>query len=272
MLEKISAFIITKNEATRIAKAINSIKNIVDEIIVVDSGSTDDTVNIASNLGAQVYYNEWPGYAKQKAYAESLCKHKWILNIDADEELSNNLANEIAYIFTTNNQDKYQGYNINFVIMHRLDTKTRFLAPSNKFIRLYDKNYLSYTNITNYSTRDAVMFKNDKINKADVIYDLHNPAYHYSGISIEQLVNKANFYSSQQANDMIQNNRIPSKLRVSFEFITCFFKAFFIRRYFVFGYAGFVDSMIFAFARFLRMAKTRESYEQQKELKKIELN
>ena len=68
--QKISAFIITKNEEQRIAKAINSIKDIVEEIIVVDSGSTDDTVNIATKLGAKVVHNDWPGYAKQKAFAE----------------------------------------------------------------------------------------------------------------------------------------------------------------------------------------------------------
>ena len=84
----ISAFIITKNEAPRVAKAINSIKDIVDEIIVVDSGSTDDTVRIAESLGAKVVFNEWPGYVKQKSFAESLCKNNWVLNIDADEELT----------------------------------------------------------------------------------------------------------------------------------------------------------------------------------------
>ena len=89
---KISAFIITKNEAHRIAKSINSIKNIVDEIIVVDSGSNDDTVIIAEKLGAKVIFNEWPGYVKQKSFAESLCRHDWILNIDADEELTDKLV------------------------------------------------------------------------------------------------------------------------------------------------------------------------------------
>jgi len=72
---KISGFIITKNEAHRIARAINSVKNIVDELIVIDSGSTDDTVSIAQELGARVVFNEWQGYVKQKSFGESLCKH-----------------------------------------------------------------------------------------------------------------------------------------------------------------------------------------------------
>ncbi len=67
----ISAFIITKNEASRVAKAINSVKDIAEEIIVVDSGSGDDTVSIAESLGAKVIFNEWPGYVKQKSFAEN---------------------------------------------------------------------------------------------------------------------------------------------------------------------------------------------------------
>lgn len=260
MIEKISAFIITKNEEKRIAKAIDSIKDIVEEIIVVDSGSTDDTVNIARNLGAKVFHNDWQGYARQKAYAESLCKNRWVFNLDADEELSVPLRNEIEYIFASAVQDQYKGYSINFIIMHRADVKPRWLAPSNRFIRLYKTEFASFKNSTNFSTRDAVTF-NEGISLKIAVHNLYNPAYHYSGVSLEQLTSKANFYSSEQAKDMIINKRIPSKLRVYGEFFSCFFKAFFIRRYFIFGYKGFVDSMVFAFARFLRMAKTRELYE-----------
>ena len=103
--QKISAFIITKNEEKRIEKAINSIKDLVQEIIVVDSGSTDDTVKLAKKLGAKVVHNDWPGYAAQKAFAENLCTHPWVMNLDADEELSVGLRNEIAYIFASEAQD-----------------------------------------------------------------------------------------------------------------------------------------------------------------------
>lgn len=259
--QKISAFIITKNEEKRIAKAIDSIKDLVEEIIVVDSGSTDGTVKLAKKLGAKVVHNDWPGYAAQKAYAESLCTHQWVLNLDADEELSVNLKNEIGYIFASDMQDQYKGYSINFVIMHRLDRKPRWLAPSNRFIRLYNRSFISFGNEGAFSTRDAVSF-NAGVDEKNAIHELYNPAFHYSGVSLEQLTAKANFYSSEQAKDMVSNKRVPSKLRVYGEFFTCFFKAFIIRRYFIFGYNGFVDSIIFAFARFLRMAKTREMWEE----------
>lgn len=264
-MNKLSAFIITKNEALRIKRAINSVKDICSEIIVVDSGSTDNTVEIAKSLGAKVVFNEWPGYVKQKSYAESLCKNDWILNIDADEELTQELQDEIKFIFGSKSQDRYMAYMVKVVILHRNDNLQRSLAPYNTCLRIYNKNYCSFSNTVGSTTKDSVSF-NQGIDTKNKIYNLNGSVYHRSGTSIEQLVAKANFYSSEQAKDINNANRNISAWRVAFEFPLCFLKAFFKRRYFVFGFDGFVDSMIFAFARFLRMAKAREN--QQKHIKK----
>ncbi|CEO16481.1 Glycosyl transferase family 2 [Rickettsia monacensis] len=257
-MTKISAFIITKNEAARIAIAINSVKNIVDEVIVVDNESTDDTVSIAEKLGAKVVIKPWLGYVGQKSFAESLCVNDWVLNIDADEELSKELQDEIEYIFASKNQDQYLAYQIKLLIMHRNDQKPRMFAPFNKCTRLYNKKFASFANTVNNTTHDSVIFNKD-VDFVGKIYLLNEAAYHYSGTSIEQLVTKANFYSSEQAKDLMMQDKKVSNIRIAFEMLWWFFKAFFIRRYFVFGFDGFVDSIIFAFARFLRLAKLRES-------------
>jgi len=256
-MAKISAFIIAKNEETRIAKAIESVKNIVEELYVIDSGSIDRTVEIAGQLGAKVIYNPWPGYVKQKAFGESLCKNDWILNIDADEELSLRLQNEIKAIFAAGNQDQYLAYQIKLVIMMPLDIKPRFLAPYNKCIRLYHRGSASFANNKDSTTHDSVLFNKD-VDFAGKIYQLKASALHRSATSIEQLIAKANFYTTQQAQDLINTSRLPSKLRTSLELFFWIFKAFFLRRYFVFGFDGFVYSIIFAFARFTRLAKARE--------------
>ena len=91
---KISATIITFNEERNIARAIESLR-CADEIIVVDSGSTDRTVELAHNLGARVVESAWPGYADQKNFAAEQAAHDWILSIDADESLSEALEAEI---------------------------------------------------------------------------------------------------------------------------------------------------------------------------------
>ncbi|MES2214696.1 MAG: glycosyltransferase family 2 protein [Pseudomonadota bacterium] len=253
----ISAFIITKNEEHRIARAINSLNGVVDEIIVIDSGSKDRTTEIAKELGARVVVNEWPGYVKQKIFGESLCKHDWILNIDADEEISESLKHEIGYIFQSNIQDRYKAYRINFIIMHRADKAPRRFAPSNSFIRLYNKSYAGFRSALGTTTHDAVLMHEGVVESGNV-YLFNEPSYHYSGTSIKQLVDKANFYSGEQAGDLISRGRKISNSRLILEFWVYFFKSFFIRRYFVFGLDGMVDSMIFAFARFLRLAKARE--------------
>ena len=259
----ISAFIIAKNEEHRIARAIKSLQRVADEIIVIDSGSSDNTVKISEELGARVVYNKWPGYVQQKIFGEKLCKHQWVLNIDADEELTDLLQDEIIAIFKSNIEDRYKAYRINFLIMHRKDVAPRLMAPSNTFIRLYNTRYASFGNESKSTTHDAVLL-NPGYEEKDNVYIFNYPALHYSGTSIEQLVAKANFYSSEQAGDILSSGRKIRKIRVISEFFVWFFKAFFVRRYYVFGFDGFVDSMIFAFARFLRLAKAREKQEMKK--------
>ncbi|WP_341757083.1 MULTISPECIES: glycosyltransferase family 2 protein [unclassified Candidatus Tisiphia] len=266
---KISAFIITKNEAARVTRAINSVKDIVGEIIVVDSGSTDDTVQIVRDLGSKVIFNEWSGYVKQKTFGENLCQNDWILNIDADEELSKELQDEIEFIFASNIQDNYLAYRTKNVILHRNDHKVRRFAPYHKFIRLYNRKYSSFSNNNSTTTHDSVLFNPD-INSQGKIYDLNGIIYHRTGMSIEQLVAKANFYSSEQAEDLVKLGRNPSRIRIATETISYFLKSFFIRRYWVFGFDGFVDSMILAFARFIRLAKAREMLNNKKHAKNQE--
>ena len=82
----ISATLITHNEAANIGRAIRSL-DCADEILVVDSGSTDATVKIASELGARVVVHPWEGFATQKNFASAQARHDWILSLDADEEL-----------------------------------------------------------------------------------------------------------------------------------------------------------------------------------------
>src|ERR1035441_1203843 len=91
---KITATIITLNEERNIARAIESLR-CCDEILILDSGSTDRTVELAANLGARVIEAGWPVYAGQKNWAADQATHEWILSLDADETLSEALEAEI---------------------------------------------------------------------------------------------------------------------------------------------------------------------------------
>jgi glycosyltransferase involved in cell wall biosynthesis len=91
----ISATIITRNEAANIARAIRSL-DCADEILVVDSGSTDETLKIAAGLGARTVTHPWEGFAAQKNFAVREASHDWILSLDADEELDEEARAEIS--------------------------------------------------------------------------------------------------------------------------------------------------------------------------------
>ncbi len=94
-MSEISATIVTLNEARNLPRAIESLR-CVDEIVVVDSGSTDETCEIAERLGARVIRQPWLGYAGQKNFAAQAASHDWILSLDADEALSEVLEAEIG--------------------------------------------------------------------------------------------------------------------------------------------------------------------------------
>lgn len=108
---KISATIITYNEETNIQSACESVAW-ADEIVVVDSLSTDSTRAVASATGARVITNEWPGFAAQKQFAVDQAKHEWIFSIDADERASPELQNSVHELQNNNLEDHADGYEI----------------------------------------------------------------------------------------------------------------------------------------------------------------
>jgi glycosyltransferase involved in cell wall biosynthesis len=108
---KISATIITLNEADNIAAACASL-SWADEIVVVDSGSTDETRTIAEAAGARVLQNPWPGFARQKQFAVDAATNEWIFSLDADERVSDELRSSIAQLKARNSSKSADGYRI----------------------------------------------------------------------------------------------------------------------------------------------------------------
>lgn len=109
-MSNISVIILTKNEEKNIAAAIESAKLIANRILVIDSGSEDNTVKISESSGAEVYFHEWPGHAAQFNWAIDNCNisSEWIFRLDADERISEELADEINNILPSTNADGYE--------------------------------------------------------------------------------------------------------------------------------------------------------------------
>lgn len=94
-MEKISIYIICKNEAKKIDKTLSQASKLAQEIILVDSGSTDETLLIAEKYSCKIIFQEWLGYSCQKEFALAKCNNEWVLNLDADEVLTDELIEEI---------------------------------------------------------------------------------------------------------------------------------------------------------------------------------
>ena len=245
----LSVFIITKNEEDRLPRTIASVRELTDDIVVVDSGSTDNTLKVAETMGARAVTRAWTGYGPQKCHAETLCKYPWLLNLDADEELSPELAQEIRDLFARGEPKKTcYALDIRMVLPHE-QTPRRF-AAHNRVKRLY-----------NY--RQAG-FKDSPVHDSVIIRDgseaqlLNHCVYHRSFRGLAHEVDKINRYSSMQAEDMLARHISPPAIRILFEPFGAFLKAYFLRRYFAYGVEGFIQSLTYAFARTLRLAKARE--------------
>lgn len=108
----LSLAIIALNEEKNLTRCLESARALVSEIVVVDSGSTDKTTAIAESFGAKVYFNPWPGHVAQKNFALSRCTQPWVLSLDADEALSNELCRSIEDLFASG-KPECDGYWIN---------------------------------------------------------------------------------------------------------------------------------------------------------------
>ena len=109
----LSVCIITLNEEANIARTLKSVKDIADEIILVDSGSTDATASIAQSFGAKVFVEPWKGFARQKNSALEKAGCDWILSLDADEEVSPELAGSIQALLKSAQPPQFAGYTMN---------------------------------------------------------------------------------------------------------------------------------------------------------------
>jgi len=252
----ISVFIIAKNESDRIAGVINAVKKFADEILVIDSGSEDKTVEVSIAAGAKVMFNEWKGYGQQKIFGEDQCRNKWILNIDADEEVSAQLADEIIEIFSNNRHEGFCGFRVKIVNKFRFEKQPKRLAYYYNQLRLYNKDFAGFKNST---VHDSVELKpeNDL-----AVAQLQNIIYHQSFRSFSHWIEKINSYSQMQAQDSYSKGKCPSPLKVLFIPTVAFLKAFIVRRYFIYGFDGIIYSYLFAFSRFAKAIKTRELFKE----------
>lgn len=229
MSVNISCVVITLNEEENIRRTLEAV-SWCDEIIIVDSGSEDKTIDICKEFDCKIFKKEFEGYGRQKCYAISLAKNNWILNIDSDEMVSDNLKNEIESIFS---EDK-----INFNGFYLLRSLV-FLGKRFKYGRESKEYHLRLFN------RKYGNFNSNKIHeKVELIGPtgkLKGTLYHYSYSSIDQYFRKFNTYTTKSAQVLFddgKNGRSAAVIIIGFP--VYFFKNYFVYRNFLNGTQGFL--------------------------------
>ncbi len=232
-MNKLSIAIITKNCEKTILQAINSAK-FADEIVVVDSNSTDNTVEICKNFGCRVFTKKWMGFGKQKQFAVENCQNDWVLVLDSDEVITKKLQEEIKKTLKKSDFDGYKMARLNYFFGKPI--KHCGLYPDYT-VRLFNKNHGHFTN-------DEV---HEKIVINGKIGSLKNHMIHYAYNSIEEFIDKQNRYSTLGA----KRNTLKAVINPTWTFL----KLYFLRLGFLEGWRGFVIAKLYAEYTFWKYIK-----------------
>ena len=195
-MESITAIIITKNEEKNIENCIKSIQDFVSRIIVVDSGSTDNTQQIAKELGAEVYFRKFDTHARQRNWALDTknISSKWVLRIDADERLTPILIDELKQLINLHNEDDVTGISVSAWLFF-MGKKLKFGGPRK---------------------RKIILFKTGKGRIEDRRMDEHtyllegrsvsakNKYLHYDFKDLDNYVKKLNWYAEREMQDYFE--------------------------------------------------------------------
>lgn len=240
-----TATIIALNESRNITGCIKSV-GFFDEVLVVDSGSTDDTVALAKSAGATVLENPWPGFGLQKQYALEHARNDWIFSIDADERVSEDLEASVKALF--DNHPDAAGYTINRC-NHFMGRPLRHGEGYPDWcLRLFNRTHGCWSTDP---VHERVLI-DGRIDKLEGDLD------HYSEGTLGEYIEKQNSYTSLQARHLHALGRQSSLLKLITSPIIRFFKFYFLRLGFLDGVPGFVHISIGCFNSFCKYAKLRE--------------
>jgi glycosyltransferase involved in cell wall biosynthesis len=242
-MAKISACIISYNEEKNIEDCLKSLQSVVDEIIVVDSLSTDRTKEIAAKYTDKIFDQEFLGHVEQKNLAVSKASHDWILSLDCDERLTSELVSSISKIKDNLEQaDAYRMARKTFYVYRWLN---HCWYPDFK-IRLFNKNTARWGGINPHDRIEV---------NGDNIVTLDGDIQHYSFNSISEHIRTLDYFTEIGANEIIKRGRPVSVLTPFTHGFWTFFRTLVIKRGFQDGFAGVVVSTLSGMHAFVKYSK-----------------
>jgi len=247
---KVSAVIITLNEENNIQECIDSVRDVVDEIVVADSFSTDKTEEICRKNGIRFLQHHWEGHGKQKNWANCQASYDYILSLDADERISDGLKEAISAIKKRWLSDVYSVNRLTY--FH--GRKIRYGFYPDRQLRLFDRRKAQW----NSTFHDRII-----INKGIKLKHINKDILHFANKNIHELVDTLNNNSTLFAQDRIDLGK-PSIFKLIFSPIFSFIKTYFLKLGFLEGVFGLIICVNMAHYRFLKYAKRIEYYKTKK--------
>ncbi|WP_218352429.1 glycosyltransferase family 2 protein [Alteromonas lipotrueiana] len=247
----ISVFIVTYNEQQMLDEVLRSVAQF-DEIIVVDSGSTDNTVDIAKQHGAKVLKQSWLGFASQKQFAMEACRNEWCFNLDGDEVVPEQVVSEIQQRV---NQQQYTGLRVYFedlfmgAPMHRS-------AHKRSIVRVFQKSK------THYPTQRLV---HENVIVDGTTHTVPGLIVHHGYDDLATYMAKQNRYSSLGAQEKFARGKTCSLIKLSLVFPLMFIKEYFLRKHVLSGFRGLILATTNAMYAFLKEAKLYELHRRNKQ-------
>lgn len=248
----LSVIIITKNEESHIGLCLESV-SWADEIIVLDSGSEDETVPICRQYTNKVYETDWPGFGAQKQRALDKAKEDWVLSIDADEIVTSELRAEIEQALQ---QNIFQGYEIPRLSSYCGKQMRHGGWWPDYVLRLFRRNAGHFS--------DAVV--HEKIIVEGNVGRLISPFLHDTAVNLEEIIRKVNSYSSLGAQMLHEKGARASIYKAVFKGIWTFIRTYWIKAAFLDGQQGLMLSISNAEATYYKYAKLWEMQNQQSPL------
>lgn len=243
-MNKLSVVVITLNEEENITSCLKSVKSLADEIIVLDSGSSDQTVQLAKKLGAKVFKRKFDNFASQKNAALDFARGDWILSLDADEEVTPALAEEIKVAIKDNS---YSGFLIprrNFIL--GAEIKHSRWSPD-KHIWLWKKNKGKWAGEVH-----------EEILVDGKVGELRNAKLHFQDRTISEFIQTNNNYSELLAKKLYQEGVRFSLIRFLWEPVFEFILRYIYKKGFLDGWRGFVLCLMMAIYKLMVWMKIWE--------------
>jgi len=236
----LSVIIITYNEEKNIKRCLESVKW-ANEIIVIDSGSTDNTVKICREYTDKITVTDWPGYGKQKNRALEKASNPWVLSLDADEKVSEALKKDILSAILN---DEIHAYTVPIQLVF-YGQQIKYANGSSKNVRLFQRTHACF------SDKDI----HEGVLVSGSTRALHSPLWHYSFQSIDDILSKMNRYSTANAIHHAKRGAKTGALKALLHGGWMFFRVYFLNLGFLDGRAGLVLAISFAEGSYYRYMK-----------------